>query len=209
MDSSALEERKGDAAVMKTRSFQKTFVFVKIASMNLVLSVVKEGSFECHDVRIKTRDLVYRNQTSSFEELVNQFIPSNMNWKGWMKMVFHQPLIPVFPVAKEILSKTKLIGSSRAVHDAEFDNPHLGKEMERKRILTFQLPGKGHSRSLLSKWAKKSTQRPDVPTSTSQSLVTEQASIVADELGIIQTTRREFTTSRPHDHSASLDRDPT
>lgn len=34
-------------------------------SMNLVLSIVKEGSFECHDVRIKTKDLIYRNQTSS------------------------------------------------------------------------------------------------------------------------------------------------
>ncbi len=84
VDFSVLEQ-KGDAAVMKTRSSQKTFVFVKIArfvivskpgasntnfvyilsSMNLVLSVIKEGSFECHDVRIKTRDLVYRNQTSS------------------------------------------------------------------------------------------------------------------------------------------------
>lgn len=78
-----LEEKTGDAAVMKTRSSQKTFIHVKVArsvadgiivpmtdffsflSMNLVLSILKEGSFECHDVRIKTRDLIYQNQTSS------------------------------------------------------------------------------------------------------------------------------------------------
>ena len=45
--------------------------------------------------------------TLQFEELVNQFIPSNMGWKGWVKMAFHQPLLPVLPVAKELLAKTK------------------------------------------------------------------------------------------------------
>jgi hypothetical protein len=82
-----LEQKRGDAAVMKTRSSQKTFIYVKVArfvvngvvipmadyfsfvSMNLVLSILKEGSFECHDVRIKTRDLIYQNQTSSVGHL--------------------------------------------------------------------------------------------------------------------------------------------
>ncbi|KAJ3512535.1 hypothetical protein NLJ89_g3461 [Agrocybe chaxingu] len=97
----------GDAQVMKNRSSQKSFVLVRISSLHLLLSVVKEGSFECHDAKIKTRELEYRNQTWSFEELVNQFIPSNMNWRGWVKMAFHQPLIPVLPVARELLAKTK------------------------------------------------------------------------------------------------------
>ncbi|KAF8913997.1 golgi-body localization protein domain-containing protein [Gymnopilus junonius] len=83
-----------DAQVMKTRSSQKSFVLVRISSIHLLLSVIKEGSFECHDAKIKTRELEYRNQTWSFEELVNQFIPSNMNWRGWVKMAFHQPLVP-------------------------------------------------------------------------------------------------------------------
>ncbi|KAJ2930173.1 hypothetical protein H1R20_g6917, partial [Candolleomyces eurysporus] len=108
-----------DATVMKNRSIQKSFVYVRIASLNLLLSISKEGSFECRDARIKTRDLEYRNQTWSFEELVNQFIPSNMSWRGWVKMAFHQPLLPVLPVAKELISKTKWTTSKNApVHDS-------------------------------------------------------------------------------------------
>ncbi|KAF9008973.1 golgi-body localization protein domain-containing protein [Cyathus striatus] len=89
------EDNAGDAAVMKTRSSQKTFVLVKISSLDLLLSIVKEGSFEFHDARIKTRELEYHNQTWSFEEL------------GWVKMALHQPLVPVLPVARELISKTK------------------------------------------------------------------------------------------------------
>lgn len=42
-----------------------------------------------------------------FEELVDQFIPSDPSWKGWVKMALHQPLIPVLPVARELFAKTK------------------------------------------------------------------------------------------------------
>jgi hypothetical protein len=42
-----------------------------------------------------------------FEELVDQFIPSNMTWRGWLKMALQQPLVPIFPVARELLMKTK------------------------------------------------------------------------------------------------------
>lgn len=42
-----------------------------------------------------------------FEELVDQFIPSGKNWKGWVKIAFQQPLVPVLPVAKELITKTK------------------------------------------------------------------------------------------------------
>ena len=75
----------GDAQVMKTRSSQKSFVLVRISrlgdfsiltifclsyfSLHLLLSVVKEGSFECHDARIKTRELEYRNQTWSVRKI--------------------------------------------------------------------------------------------------------------------------------------------
>jgi len=100
---------------MKTRASQKSFVLVRISSLNLLLSIVKEGSFECHEARIRTRDLEYRNQTWSFEELVNQFIPSDMSWRGWVKMAFQQPLLPVLPVARELISKTKWMSSSKGV----------------------------------------------------------------------------------------------
>ena len=76
-----------DAAEMKTRASQKTFVRVKVArcvarsvlhrarsdcvlrcSLHLLLSIAKEDSFLCRDARIRTRDLEYRNQTWSVSE---------------------------------------------------------------------------------------------------------------------------------------------
>ncbi|KAJ7638917.1 golgi-body localization protein domain-containing protein [Roridomyces roridus] len=112
-----MRKKTGDAAEMKTRSSQKSFVLVRISSLNLLLSVMKEESFVCRDAHIRTRDLEYRNQTWSFEELVNQFIPSNMTWKGWVKMAFQQPLVPVLPVARELISKTKWIANKGNAKD--------------------------------------------------------------------------------------------
>jgi hypothetical protein len=57
-----------------------------------------------------------------FEELVNQFIPSDMSWKGWVKMAFHQPLVPVLPVARELFSKTKWI-ASKGTEELEYHKP--------------------------------------------------------------------------------------
>ncbi|KIL00625.1 hypothetical protein PAXRUDRAFT_821523 [Paxillus rubicundulus Ve08.2h10] len=110
------EDRPGrdDAVEMKTRSHQKTFILVKISSIELLLSIIKAESFECRDARIRTHSLEFRNQTWSFEELVDQFIPSDLTWKGWVRMAFHQPLVPVLPVARELFSKTKLIASKNA-----------------------------------------------------------------------------------------------
>ncbi|KAI6047410.1 golgi-body localization protein domain-containing protein [Pisolithus marmoratus] len=103
--------RKDDAVEMKSRSSQKTFILVKISSFELLLSIMKAESFECRDARIRTHALEIRNQTWSFEELVDQFIPSDLTWKGWVRMALQQPLIPVLPVARELFSKTKLIAS--------------------------------------------------------------------------------------------------
>ncbi|KAG8218593.1 hypothetical protein J3R82DRAFT_4234 [Butyriboletus roseoflavus] len=107
------EDRPGkdDAVEMKTRSSQKTFILVKISSIELLLSIMKAESFECRDARIRTHTLEFRNQTWSFEELVDQFLPSDLTWRGWVRMAFHQPLVPVLPVARELFSKTKLIPS--------------------------------------------------------------------------------------------------
>ncbi|KIY49303.1 hypothetical protein FISHEDRAFT_9609, partial [Fistulina hepatica ATCC 64428] len=106
--------KKFDAAEMKTRASQKSFVLVRISSLHILLSVLKEDSFVCRDALIRTRDLQYRNQTMSFDDFVEQFIPTNMSWAGWIKMAFHQPLVPVFPVAKELISKTKLMSSKNS-----------------------------------------------------------------------------------------------
>lgn len=42
-----------------------------------------------------------------------------MGWRGWAKMVFHQPLIPVLPVAKELISKTKWTSSKTGIQSHE------------------------------------------------------------------------------------------
>ncbi|EEB92855.1 hypothetical protein MPER_08573, partial [Moniliophthora perniciosa FA553] len=125
----------GDAAEMRTRSSQKTFVLVRISSLHLLLSVMKEESFVCQDARIRTRDLEFRNQTWSFEELVNQFIPSDMSWKGWVKMALHQPLVPVLPVARELISKTKWIASKGGHSLAEHSTP------KPPRLKSISIPG--------------------------------------------------------------------
>jgi len=54
-----------DALIMKTRSAQKTFVAVDIASISVFLSIQKEAAFALRDARINTRELHYRNQTWS------------------------------------------------------------------------------------------------------------------------------------------------
>jgi len=108
---------KDDAIEMKTRSSQKTFILVKVSSIELLLSMMKAESFECRDARIRTHTLEFRNQTWSFEELVDQFLPSDLTWKGWVRMAFHQPLVPVLPVARELFSKTKLIPSKNALQN--------------------------------------------------------------------------------------------
>jgi hypothetical protein len=77
-------DETNDAAEMKSRSSQKMLVSVDIPrydtdmsyfppylteeplfSLHLLLSIMKEGSFLCHDARICTRDLRYRNQVWS------------------------------------------------------------------------------------------------------------------------------------------------
>ena len=63
-----------DALIMKTRSAQKTFVAVDIATISVLLSIQKEAAFSLRDAHINTRDLHYRNQTWSVSTLVTDGI---------------------------------------------------------------------------------------------------------------------------------------
>ncbi|KAL4076077.1 golgi-body localization protein domain-containing protein [Scleroderma citrinum] len=121
------EDGKDDAVEMKSRSSQKTFILVKISSLELLLSIMKAESFECRDARIRTHTLEIRNETWSFEELVDQFIPTDLTWKGWVRMAFHQPFVPVLPVARELFSKTKLIASKGATQLDARPSTYQGK----------------------------------------------------------------------------------
>lgn len=53
--------------------------------------------------------------STKFEELADQFIPSDPTWRGWVRVALHQPLVPVLPVARELLSKTKWIAAKSKV----------------------------------------------------------------------------------------------
>ncbi|KAF8195786.1 golgi-body localization protein domain-containing protein [Mycena galopus ATCC 62051] len=146
--SNKVAKRAGDAAEMKTRSSQKSFVMVRVSSLNLLLSIMKEDSFVCRDAHIRTRDLEYRNQTWSFEELVDQFIPSDMSWKGWLKMAFHQPLVPVLPVARELISKTKWIANNKSGQD-------LSSLPKTRKTLTNAEDDDESDRSSHSRWGRR------------------------------------------------------
>ena len=61
---------------------------------------------------------------------MDQFIPSGRNWKGWVKMAFNQPLVPVLPAAREIISKTKWVNTKHS-HDLQ------RRGTETPRSLTF------------------------------------------------------------------------
>ena len=62
-----------------------------------------------------------------FEELVEQFIPSDPTWKGWVKMALHQPFFEVIPVARELISKTKRIASKGVQQSANTITPRRQK----------------------------------------------------------------------------------
>ncbi|KAL1747713.1 golgi-body localization protein domain-containing protein [Schizophyllum fasciatum] len=169
----AAHRHKMDAAEMKTRSSQKSFVLVKIS--RYATPVMKDDSFVCRDAMIRTRDLEYRNQTWSFEELVSQFIPSNTSWTGWLKMAFHQPLVPVFPVARELIAKTKFIPSS-SKNTSPDDTPQLtptpkpsGRpKLGLQQVSTPMLPKD-------SKWRRASARRlPEEPATSFSPYITDE-----------------------------------
>ena len=96
-----------DAAIMKTRSAQKTFVAVDIASISVLLSIQKEAAFLLRDARINTRDLHYRNQTWSVSALTTggifELLTGKLN----------------FPLVR---------GARRAIHSFRSDMERLGQD---------------------------------------------------------------------------------
>ena len=42
-----------------------------------------------------------------FEELINQFIPSDPSLRGWVKVAWQQPVFSVGGVVKELITKTQ------------------------------------------------------------------------------------------------------
>jgi hypothetical protein len=66
-------------------------------------------------------------------------------------MVFHQPLIPVLPVARELISKTKWIGSKGSSHSEM--HGHLGSAVE-DDATSRELLSKRHGPSPHRPWRK-------------------------------------------------------
>jgi hypothetical protein len=104
------------------------------------------------------------------EELVEQFIPSDPSWKGWVKMALHQPLIPVLPVARELFTKTKWIARKGGQH-LEF-NESSAPELEATRRVPTRTSqstkrSKSSSRPTTANGMKHSTSEPPLPRTTS------------------------------------------
>ena len=103
-----------------------------------------------------------------FEELVDQFIPSNMTWRGWLKMALQQPLVPVFPVARELLMKTKFSrgGGSHPAITKDEDGTSAGESQKQAVKPSFE----GQKNSALRKLRRKHSdiREADQPVSTSE-----------------------------------------
>ena len=98
---------------------------------------------------------------SQFEELVDQFIPSGRNWRGWVKVAFQQPLVPVLPVARELITKTKWIASKKdSTHDRP-NRPHTPRLLKAGTSKALDAAGR-KSRELLES-QRPSTSTPPVP----------------------------------------------
>jgi hypothetical protein len=98
--------------------------------------------------------------SQKFEELVDQFIPSDMSWKGWLKMAFHQPLVPVLPVARELISKTKWIANNKS------NGQDLSSPPKARKAITYAddeegEPDRSHSPHL--RWRKSRKRGDSVP----------------------------------------------
>lgn len=143
------------------------------AILNIAIKHGVYVSFFCTEIH-------YNNRWKQFEELVNQFIPSDMGWRGWAKMVFHQPLIPVLPVARELISKTKWTSSKTGGqnHESPLQLLHpaiLGQENDSH--VTLRRSGSS-SRSPPQQWSSSfplsTTSRPDQPTEIPKFSTTRQ-----------------------------------
>jgi hypothetical protein len=79
-----------------------------------------------------------------------------MSWKGWLKMAFHQPLVPVLPVARELISKTKWIANKSTGQD--IDALASPPKMSRTKMITFGAEEDGaesdRSHSPHNRWRK-------------------------------------------------------
>ncbi|KZW03765.1 hypothetical protein EXIGLDRAFT_635040 [Exidia glandulosa HHB12029] len=96
-----------DAAAMRARSTQqKTFFRVHIPRIHVLLSA-RSDDFFCNEAQLYTNEININNKTTSFEDMVTQYMPAVPNWKGWVRLVWSQDVIPVLPVAKELFAKTK------------------------------------------------------------------------------------------------------
>lgn len=130
---------------------------------------------ECEHCDHRRMSALVTEISFQFEELVNQFIPSDMGWRGWVKVAFHQPLIPVLPVARELFSKTKLIAASKSqsrpstpppaftTESSTSNGPFLKKRFKPERSATTEVePKKRGLFSRPSSRARGSIEAPDI-----------------------------------------------
>lgn len=99
--------QRGSVTIASTAVQSSYFCRIKIFfAMKLAFTPRNSNIAMRHGVYVHVTCLVC-SEVVQLEEMIDQFIPSDPTWKGWVKMAFQQPLIPVIPVARELFSKTK------------------------------------------------------------------------------------------------------
>lgn len=120
---------------------------------------------------------------NQFEELVNEFIPSDMSWRGWIKMAFHQPLVPVLPVARELLAKTRWTASKTTqAHDSPLMllHPQIFSIDDDRRLTRMQTDVGKRAEGSKSGWRNALRTNKDPPSFTSLPLTAEPEPIESE-----------------------------
>jgi len=113
-------------------------------------------------------------------------------------MAFHQPLLPVLPVARELLSKTKWIASSsKAPPQIDYKGPP--PKLPRAKVLSVDDDTKLdliQSKAPHRGWRKGSGRRPEAapPSLTTVSLTDEPESLAVDEIPTRTNSRKRLKT---------------
>lgn len=106
--------------------------------------------------------------------MVDQFIPSGRNWRGWVKVAFQQPLVPVFPVARELITKTKWIAANKK---DTHHNDRPSRPTTPKLVKTPRLPPSSDPPRRSTEMPRKSR---DKGTGTAATILTDAAFITSE-----------------------------
>lgn len=114
-----------------------------------------------------------------------------MSWRGWIKMAFHQPLVPVLPVARELLAKTKWTASKTTqAHDSPLMllHPQIFSIDDDRRLTRMQTDVGKKPEGSKSGWRNALRANKDPPSFTSLPLTAEPEPMESEGKGTMDPT---------------------